>query len=117
MKMVNEKERQRIEEIAQRVKGLSDDELREIVKQYSELRRSPSGYHLGQSAMSEIRRRSDTKLDKYATAAQRYCSDYMLGEEVKPERGMCYNCELIGKPECPYDRLPLPFLEVIVRLK
>lgn len=112
--MVNEKERQRIEQIAQRVKGLSNNELGEVVQNYPELRKSPSGYHLGQLAMIELRRRSDTRLDKYITTAQKYCGDYLLGEEIIFDRGICHNCELNGKPECPYDRFPLPFLEVII---
>ncbi|HLC61282.1 MAG TPA: hypothetical protein VJJ52_07705 [Candidatus Nanoarchaeia archaeon] len=101
-------------EMRRDVGRLSDSELRATVEKYSELRKSPHGYHLGQLAMIELRRRSDVRLDRYSTIAQRYCNSYLLGEEVDIKGAMCSNCELINKPECPYDGIPLPFLEVII---
>src|SRR3989338_3690097 len=114
--MANEKAMLRIKKIAESVKNLSNGELSEIVRDYPQLRKSPSGYHLGQHAMSEILRRSDEKLGRYSDKAQGYCKDYLLSDNIIPEIGICGNCGLNSKPECPYDGLPLPFLDVLIEV-
>ena len=114
--MANKKARLRIEKIAESVRRLSNGELSDIVSNYPQLRGSPQGYHLGQDAMDEILRRFEEKLGRYAEKARRICSDYSLSDTIIPEKGICRNCELENSPKCPYDGLPLPFLEVLIEI-